>query len=124
MMSDYRPGSRAVAELGIRSPLREAGMSKVRCKEHLRKLGLSTWDRAASACLASGFPYGTVLDREASELSTRQSSFWSSSGFRSAGSVHDSVARIEVPSSDLELIIQQRDAIVSLARLPVCSTRP
>lgn len=111
---DYRPGSRAVAELGIRSPLREAGMSKSDVRSISRKLGLSTWDRAASACLASRFPYGTVLDKKKLRAVDEAERFLRQLGFSQCRvRVHDSVARIEVPSSDLELIIQQRDAIVS-----------
>ena len=62
--SDYRPGRRAIAELGVRSPLRDAGFSKGEIRECLRELGISACARPSSACLASRFPYGERITRE------------------------------------------------------------
>ena len=62
--SDYRPGRRAIAELGVRSPLRDAGFSKGEIRECLRELGVSACARPSSACLASRFPYGERITRE------------------------------------------------------------
>lgn len=59
---DYRPGARAVRELGVLSPLREAGLSKAEIRELSRRRGLATWDKPASACLASRVPYGQRLE--------------------------------------------------------------
>src|SRR5208337_3897288 len=61
---DYRPGERAVRELGIRSPLQEAGLFKADIREASKALGLPTWDMPSQACLASRFPYGTRLTPE------------------------------------------------------------
>ncbi len=60
---DYRPGMRAVAELGIRSPLREAGFGKEEIRAASRRRGLPGWSRPAAACLASRCPYGEPLSR-------------------------------------------------------------
>lgn len=60
--ADFRPGNQAVEELGIRSPLAEAGFTKQDIREAAQALGLANWDRPASACLASRVPYGTPLD--------------------------------------------------------------
>ena len=62
--SDYRPGRQAMAELGVRSPLEEAGFTKADIRELSRELGLPTWDKPAFACLSSRFPYGTEITRE------------------------------------------------------------
>ena len=59
---DYRPGLRAIAELGVRSPLREAGLTKDEVREISRELGLPAWDMPAAACLASRFAYGDIID--------------------------------------------------------------
>ena len=59
---DYRPGMRAIAELGISSPLREAGLGKQDIRELSRRLGLPTSDKPAFACLASRIPYGERID--------------------------------------------------------------
>jgi len=61
---DYRPGMRALRELGVRSPLCEAGLSKPEIRLLSKKLGLSTWDKPAYACLASRIPYGSPITRE------------------------------------------------------------
>lgn len=59
---DYRPGMRALAEMGIGSPLREVGLTKAQIRELSRALGLPTWDMPSAACLASRFAYGDVID--------------------------------------------------------------
>ena len=64
-LSDYRPGRKACAEAGVRSPLLEAGLSKDEIRQLSRKKGLPTWDRPASPCLASRIPYGTPVTTEA-----------------------------------------------------------
>jgi uncharacterized protein len=59
---DFRPGTRALAELGIRSPLKEAGLDKSGIRRLSKALGLPTASKPALACLASRFPYGTEID--------------------------------------------------------------
>jgi uncharacterized protein len=61
--SDYRPGSKAAKELGIRSPLREAGLTKAEIRALSKASGLPTWDKPSLACLASRFPYDTPIKR-------------------------------------------------------------
>ena len=63
-VSDYRPGRRALEELGVRSPLREAGLGKDEIRALSRRLGLATASRPSRACLASRFPYGTRITAE------------------------------------------------------------
>ncbi len=58
---DYRPGLRALEELGVGSPLREAGLTKAQIRELSRAMGLPTWDMPSAACLASRFAYGEVI---------------------------------------------------------------
>ncbi len=60
----HRPGMRAVRELGIRSPLREAGLTKKDVRRISREMRLSTWDKPPSPCLATRFPYGAPLTVE------------------------------------------------------------
>lgn len=61
---DYRPGSRAAEELGVRAPLAEAGLTKDEIRTLSRLRGLPTWNHPAAACLATRFPYGHALSRE------------------------------------------------------------
>ena len=63
-VGDYRPGLRALEELGVRSPLLDAGLGKQEIRTLSRESGLPTWDRPAYACLASRFPYGERITRE------------------------------------------------------------
>src|SRR4030042_381363 len=55
---DYRPGSRAAAQLGVRSPLREAGLTKAEIREISYRMGLPPWGKPSFACLSSRIPYG------------------------------------------------------------------
>jgi uncharacterized protein len=61
---DWRPGRQAGCELGVRSPLLEAGLTKAEIRDLSQALGLSTWDKPAYACLASRIPYGTPITAE------------------------------------------------------------
>jgi uncharacterized protein len=63
-IGDFRPGMRAKSEKNVRSPLLEAGLSKVEVREISRYLGLPTWDKPAFACLSSRFPYGMGITKE------------------------------------------------------------
>src|SRR5262249_29596691 len=62
--SDHRPGRQAAAEIGVRSPLEEAGFTKQDTRALSRTMELPTWDKPAYACLSSRFPYGTAITRE------------------------------------------------------------
>ena len=61
---EYRPGLRALRELGVRSPLLEAGLGKAAVRELSRAMGLGTWDKPSLACLATRFPHGDRLTAE------------------------------------------------------------
>ncbi len=70
-LRDYRPGMKAAAEQRVRHPLVEAELSKAEVRELSRRLSLPTWDRAASPCLSSRFPYGTEITPEGLEKVAR-----------------------------------------------------
>ena len=105
---DYRPGSRAAEELGVRAPLREAGLRKAEVRALSRKRGLPTWDRPANACLASRFPYGTPLTVEglarveAAEEQVREIAKLDLLRVRD----HFPVARLEVPAQEIARLAQ------------------
>jgi uncharacterized protein len=63
-LNDYRPGSTAAGELGVQSPLQEAGLTKREIRFLSRKEGLPTWSKPSFACLSSRFPYGTRITEE------------------------------------------------------------
>lgn len=63
-LRDYRPGKTAAKELGVRSPLQEAGLAKKEIRILSKELGLPTWNKPSFACLSSRFPYGTKITQE------------------------------------------------------------
>ena len=105
---DYRPGMRAVRELGILSPLREAGLTKAEIRQLSRELGLPTWDKPSYACLASRFVYGEAITPEKLDRVDRAEQFLLSLGFRQMRvRVHGDAARVEVPPEDLDRLLER-----------------
>ena len=101
-MGDYRPGLQAVKEHGIRSPLREAGLSKRDIRFLSRELGLSTWNKPAFACLSSRFPYGAKITREKLSAIDHAEQLLLDLGFSQVRvRHHGDVARIEVSESEM-----------------------
>jgi uncharacterized protein len=95
-LGDYRPGLRALEELGVASPLREAGLTKAGIRELSRRLGLPTWDKPAFACLASRIPYGERIDRDKLGRIEQAEDYLRSLGFRQFRvRSHGDIARIE-----------------------------
>ena len=110
-LGDYRPGLQALKELGIVSPLREAGLTKDEIRELSKEMGLPTWDKPAFACLASRFPYGEEITREKLNMIEEAEQFLMDNGFRQVRvRHHGEIARIEVARTergkffDLELM--------------------
>ena len=96
-MGDYRPGLKALAELGVQSPLREAGLGKAEIRELSRRFGLPTWNKPAFACLASRIPYGERIDREKLARIERAEEALKAAGFEQFRvRSHGDIARIEV----------------------------
>ena len=111
---DYRPGTKATSELGMRSPLAEAGFTKSDIRMAAKDMGLSIWDKPASACLASRIPYGTPLDAETLRRIGKAEELLREKGFRQVRvRVHDNgdLARIEVPA----------DQVAKLCDDPICT---
>ncbi|MBR5548928.1 MAG: ATP-dependent sacrificial sulfur transferase LarE [Kiritimatiellae bacterium] len=111
-LGDYRPGLQAVRELGIRSPLREAGLTKNEIRALSRLMGLPTWDKPSFACLASRFPYGEEITVERLAHVEQAEQFLLDLGF---GQVrvrsHGDLARIELCSADILKAVEQREKI-------------
>lgn len=102
--SDYRPGMRALSELGVKSPLMEAGFTKRDIRTISRELGLSTWDRQSFACLASRFPYGSRITPELLERTWRAEAVLKNLGMkRYRVRNHGDLARIEIDPEDMNI---------------------
>lgn len=100
---DFRPGLRALKELGIRSPLREAGLSKKEIRQLSKKLGLSTFDKPPFACLASRFPYGHSIDIKKLRMVDQAEAYLHTLNFKQCRVRHHGpIARIEVAPEDID----------------------
>jgi len=105
-LHDYRPGQKAAEELGARAPLQEAGLTKAEIRELSKQLGLPTWDKPSSACLASRFPYGTQITPEALRQIDEAEKLLRSLGFRQVRvRHHGTVARIEIGPEELPRLL-------------------
>ena len=106
-LHDYRPGIKAAGEKRVRHPLVEAELSKAEIRELSRALGLPTWDRPASPCLSSRFPYGTRITLEGLEQVERGERLLHAMGFRVARvRYHGEVARLEVEQAEIARLLE------------------
>ncbi len=103
---EYRPGTRAGHEMGVVSPLKEAGFTKEDIRAMSRKLGLPTADKPAGPCLATRFPYGTRITREALQQVTAAEEIIRGIGIPLVRvRHHGDLARIEVPGEYFHVIM-------------------
>lgn len=108
-----RPGMRALAELRVRSPLRECGLTKSQIREESRKAGLFTWDKPAYACLATRIPTGETITAEKLEKTEWAEGFVASLGFRDFRvRLAGETAKLQLREADLPLLSQNRETIV------------
>jgi uncharacterized protein len=109
---DYRPGARAEREMGIRSPLLTAGLTKADVRAAARALGLENWNAPANACLATRIPYGEPITSQKLHRVEKAEQFLNDRGFVECRvRDHGSVARIELPPDDLPRAVAQREEI-------------
>ncbi len=102
-LGDYRPGLKAVSELGVTSPLRTAGLYKKDIRLLSKAMGLPTWNKPAYACLASRFVYGEEITEEKLHMIDEAEQFLIELGFfEERVRLHGNMARIEVPAADIE----------------------
>lgn len=112
-MKVYRPGIRALEELGVKSPLREVGFSKADVRKMAAEYGISVSDRPSAPCLATRFPYGTLLTAEKIKKVDEAEQYIKSLGYYNVRvRVHGEIARIEVGENELTKLVEHRDDIV------------
>jgi uncharacterized protein len=115
---DYRPGSRAGRELGIRSPLREARLTKAEIRLLSKEMGLPTWDKPSLACLASRFPYFTPIERKTLLKVGRAEDIVRELGFSQLRvRHHGEIARLEVTPGEFRKIMDEKSRAKVIAGL-------
>ena len=106
-IDDYRPGMQALKELGIKSPLLEAGLTKTEIRELSKREGLSTWDKPSFACLASRFAYGEIITPQRLNMVSAAEQKLRDLGFGQLRvRMHGSMARIEIMPDEFEKLLQ------------------
>lgn len=113
---DYRPGLIAVKELGVKSPLREVGLSKAEIRALSKELGLPTWNKQSFACLSSRFVYGETISEEKLGMVDKAEQLLLDLGFHQVRvRIHGTIARIEILPDEFErlLVEASRDKIYS-----------
>ena len=113
---DYRPGRRAIRELGIVSPLHEVGLTKAEIRVLSREMGLPTSDKPSFACLASRFPYGERITAAALERVEKAEQWLLDAGLgltQLRVRSHGDMARIEVPPSDIPRLAARASEIAA-----------
>ncbi len=119
---DYRPGLQAIAELGVKSPLRECNLWKSEIRTISKELGLATWKKQSFACLASRFVYGETISVEKLNMVDKAEQLLIDMGFEQVrvrihsfgnGETSGTIARIEVNPDEIIKLVQNRETIVS-----------
>ena len=107
-MGDYRPGLQAVAELGIKSPLRYIGFTKKNIRDISKYLNIPTWNKQSFACLSSRFPYGDLISKEKLMMVDRAEQLLLDLGFHQVRvRIHGSIARIELNPEEFGLLLKE-----------------
>lgn len=111
-LGDHRPGLQAAHEKGVRAPLLEAGLKKSEIRHLSRQFGLRTWDKPSFACLSSRVPYGEAITAAKLSMIDQAEDFLIQLGFRQVRvRQHDTLARIEVPTSELGELLSVADTV-------------
>ena len=111
---DYRPGLKAIAELKIKSPLREAELYKSEIRQLSKELNLKTFDKPSFACLASRFVYGDNISAEKLKQVDAAEQFLFEKGFKQFRvRIHNDIARIEILPAEFEKLLNLREEIIS-----------
>ena len=106
---------RALRELGVRSPLREAGLGKAEIRKFSNAAGLRTWDKPAYACLATRVPTGTAIQEEALNRVERAEDALRGLGFQDLRvRLYGDAARIQLKPDDLARAVSMQERILAL----------
>lgn len=107
---DYRPGLVAVAELGVKSPLRACELTKADIRALSKYLGLPTWEKQSFACLSSRFVYGETITEEKLGMVDKAEQLLLDMGFHQVRvRIHGMMARIEILPDEFEKLVKEEN---------------
>ena len=113
-MSDYRPGRRALQELGVFSPLLEVGLTKEEIRLLSKRRNLPTWNKPSMACLASRVPFGDPITAQLLQRIAHAEAILHQEGYAECRvRVHHDIARIEIPIDHFSTFLQHRTEITT-----------
>ena len=105
-VNDYRPGMKALKELGVISPLRECGLGKSEIRKYSKEFGIKTWDKPSMACLASRVPYNEPITEEKLKMVGKAEGLLQAMGFiQFRVRCHGGIARIEIAPEEMEKVL-------------------
>jgi uncharacterized protein len=107
-LNDFRPGMKAASELGVKSPLKDAMLTKEEIRTLSKKMSLPTWDKPSSPCLSSRFPYGTEITKEKLLRVKLAEQFLAKFGMKQLRvREHGEIARIEILKPDMGIFLRE-----------------
>ena len=110
----YRPGLKAIRELGVKSPLAEAGLTKKEVRKLAAEYGLSAADRPSAPCLATRLPYGTKIDMELLARIDQAETWLRDFGWKNVRlRVHGDIVRLEIDKESFDSVLRQADVITA-----------
>lgn len=110
----YRPGLKALRELGVASPLADAGFTKAEVRRLAEEYGLSVADRPAAPCMATRFPYGTGLAYEELQKAAQGEAYLKGFGLYNVRlRIHGGIARIETDTEGFSVLLSRRQDVIS-----------
>ena len=121
-LNEFRPGEKALKELGVRSPLQEAGMNKKDIRRFARETGIDIWDKPAYTCLATRIPFGQLITAVTLAMVEKAEEDLRRAGFlQSRVRHHQEIARIEVSKKDIPRLIRSASLIAGkLKKIGFC----
>jgi len=112
-LNDYRPGRKALEELDIKTPLIDAQFTKQDIRTLSKTMNLPTWDKPSLACLASRFPYDTMITKERLKMiEDAENILWGLGVHQVRVRYHETISRIEVEPKDFDLILTHSKEII------------
>lgn len=113
----YRPGKKAMEELGVISPLKDCGFTKKEIRETAKILELPVWNKPSDSCLATRFPYHQNLTKEMFYKVEKAESYLKEIGVKTCRvRVHGEIARIEVEQKDFKLFLSLSEEVIACMR--------